>query len=184
MIVKQEMQGLQNGLKESVNKMRHQKIILISIVIFMVANGCINTKINFPPDINIGKNQLIYKNDRMQIWANDNRGYHHNYSPNDSSEYKFVTDHIGSNLNSVFLGFCNYHNISEIVSVGPDLIRILSSNQSLAKRRSDPAIQQSGNSTENIFGGNSGVSIIRNTGVSTGKTAPSTQARSKGDTKN
>ena len=62
MIVKQEMQGLQNGLKVSVNKMRHQKIILISIVIFIVVNGCINTKINFPPDINIGKNQLIYKN--------------------------------------------------------------------------------------------------------------------------
>ena len=164
--------------------MRNQILILALTIILLTINGCINAKINFPPDINLSKNQLLYKDDRMQIWANDNRGYYHNYSPNDSSEYRFVTNHIGSNLNRVFLGFCNYHNISEIVSVGPDLIRILSSNQSLAKRRSDPAIQQSGNSTENIFGGNSGVSIIRNTGVSTGKTAPSTQARSKGDTKN
>ena len=58
----------------------------------------------------------------MQIWANDNRGYYHNYSPNDSSEYRFVTNHIGSNLNSVFLGFCNYHNISEVVSVAPEIL--------------------------------------------------------------
>ena len=53
-----------------------------------------------------------------------------------------------------------------------------------AKRRLDTKPQQSENNTENIFGGNSGVSIIRNTGTSTGETAPSTQARSKGDTKN
>ena len=48
-------------------------------------------------NIKLSKNQLLYKDDRMQIWANDNRGYYHNYSPNDSSEYRFVTNHIGSN---------------------------------------------------------------------------------------
>ena len=164
--------------------MRNQILILVLTITLLIVNGCINAKINFPPDINLSKNQLLYKDDRMQIWANDNRGYYHNYSPNDSSEYRFVTNHIGSNLNSVFLGFCNYHNISEVVSVAPEMIRILSSGQTFAKRRLDTKPQQSENNTENIFGGNSGVSIIRNTGTSTGETAPSTQARSKGDTKN
>ena len=98
-------------------------------LLFIIITGCSSTSNNFPDDINIVPNQLIYKDNRMQMWANDDKSIHHNYSPNDSIEYNQVTKHIGSNLNTTFLGYCNYHSISEIVNVGPETIIVLSNEE-------------------------------------------------------
>jgi len=98
-------------------------------LLFIIITGCSSTSNNFPDDINIAPNQLIYKDNRMQMWANDDKAIHHNYSPNDSIEYSQVTKHIGSNLNTTFLGYCNYHSISEIVNVGPETIIVLSNEE-------------------------------------------------------
>ena len=87
--------------------------ILLALVMINI-NGCSGTKNTVPSNVNIKKNQLIYINDTMEIWANDGEGNHHNYTPQDSAEYKVVTNHIGSNLNSVFLGYCNLHRYSAI----------------------------------------------------------------------
>ena len=73
------------------------KIIILSFIV-MIIIGCSGSKSSFPSNINIKKNQLRYIDDTMQIWANDGEGEHHNFSPKDSSEYKFVTNHIGSCL--------------------------------------------------------------------------------------
>ena len=66
------------------------------------------------------------------------------------------------------------------VSLGMPAKRLSTAFDSVTLYGNDPDLRP------DIYGkiGNSGVSIIRNTGTSTGETAPSTQARSKGDTKN
>ena len=129
--------------------------------------------------INIKKNQLRYIDNTMQIWANDGEGEHHNYSPKDSSEYKFVTNHIGSNLNSVFVGYCKLHRLSEVVSVGPEIVHIVATRKIM-----------------NIFGQNkisddNSINFINPSDVSyptssgSGGTTHSTiQSENKADTKN
>ena len=49
------------------------KKLYLLLIIFC---GCSINSHQFPSDINIDKNQLIYKDDKMQIWAHDDKGYH------------------------------------------------------------------------------------------------------------
>ena len=49
-------------------------------LLFIIITGCSSISNNFPDDINIAPNQLIYKDNRMQMWANDDKGIHHNLS--------------------------------------------------------------------------------------------------------
>ena len=129
-------------------------------LLFMIITGCSSTSNNFPDDINIVPNQLIYKDNRMQMWANDAKGIHHNYSPNDSSEYAEVTNHISSNLHTTFLGYCNYHSISEIVNIGPKIVRVLSHAENNIYNRLDNARREFENNNDYPNRVQSGVSVM------------------------
>ena len=114
-----------------------KQFIIINIIptlLMLNINGCINAKKILPTNLNIKKNQLIYIDDTMEIWANDGNGKHHNYTPKDSAEYKVVTNHIGSHLNSVFLGYCNLHRFSEIVTVSPDIVSIIKTKKTFQNK--------------------------------------------------
>lgn len=155
-------------------------LMLIIISSFILIIGCSSATRTLPPDVNIKKNQLIYIDDTLEIWANDGDGKHHNYTPKDSVEYKVVTNHIGSHLNSVFLGYCNFHNNSEIVSVGPEIVSIVTTKKTF--RHQMPQ--------EKLYNNNSihsTISIMTNTtgsGSSGGKTHSTIQSEQKTDTKN
>ena len=101
----------------------------------------------------------IYKDDKMQIWAHDDKGYHHNFTPADSAQYKLVTNHIGSNLNSIFVGRCNYHGVAEVVIVSPEIISI---KTRLANNNSRSSARKNNRVPERVNNG-TGVQIIQST---------------------
>ena len=153
--------------------------ILLALVIINI-NGCSGTKNIVPSNVNIKKNQLIYINDTMEIWANDGNGKHHNYTPQDSAEYKVVTNHIGSNLNSVFLGYCNLHRYSEIVSVSPEVVSIIRTKKTFQDKMRHEKLYE-----------NSSIQFINPSEVpypissgSGGQTHSTIQSEQKTDTKN
>jgi len=159
-------------------------LMLIIISSFILIIGCSSATRTLPPDVNIKKNQLIYIDDTLEIWANDGNGKHHNYTPKDSVEYKVVTNHIGSNLNSVFLGYCNFHNNSEIVSVGPEIVSIVTTKKTFQHQMPQEKLYKKGwiNGRDP-----STVSIMPNStdsGSSGGKTHSTIQSEQKTDTKN
>ena len=81
----------------------------------------------------------------MQIWAHDDKGYHHNFTPADSAQYKLVTNHIGSNLNSIFVGRCNYDGVAEVVFVSPEIVSIktrLANNNSRSSARKNNRVPE------------------------------------------
>ena len=129
-------------------------------LLFIIITGCSSTSNNFPNDINIAPNQLIYKDNRMQMWANDDKGIHHNYSPNDSIEYAVVTNHISSNLHTTFLGYCNYHSVSEIVNIGPKIVSVLSHAENNIYNRLDNARRKFENNNDYPNRVQSGVSVM------------------------
>ena len=142
--------------------MKNRKFIeiigLLSVIGSLIFYGCAFNSYQFPHDINIDKNQLIYKDDKMQIWAHDDKGYHHNFTPADSAQYKLVTNHIGSNLNSIFVGRCNYHGVAEVVIVSPEIISIktrLANNSRSSSRKKNKVPETVNNGT--------GVQIIQST---------------------
>ena len=154
------------------------KIIILSFIVMTIIS-CGSSKSSFPSNINIKKNQLRYIDDTMQIWANDGDGKHHNYSPKDSSEYKFVTNHIGSNLNSVFVGYCKLHRLSEVVSVGPEIVHIV------ATRKIMNIFDQNKISDNNSINFINPSDISYPTSSGSGGTTHSTiQSENKADTKN
>ena len=132
-----------------------KKLYLLIIIFY----GCAFNSYQFPPDINIDKNQLIYKDDKMQIWAHDDKGYHHNFTPADSAQYKLVTNHIGSNLNSIFVGRCNYHGVAEVVIVSPEIVSI---KTRLANSSSRSSARKNNRVPERVNNG-TGVQIIQST---------------------
>ena len=156
--------------------------IIILAAIITISNGCIKTYQKLPPSIDIRKNQLRYIDEKMEIWANDGLGRYHKYLPKDSLEYRLVTNHIGTNLNSIFLGYCNYHKKSEIVSVGPEIVSIISNkpNFKISKMSQEEMYQKSrSKSIDNIHG----VSIITNPSENIG-THSTITSEQKIDTKN
>ena len=154
--------------------------MLMIISSFILIIGCSSATRTLPPDVNIKKNQLIYIDDTLEIWANDGNGKHHNYTPKDSSEYKFVTNHIGSNLKSIFIGYCNLHRYSEIVSVGPEIVNIIATKGNIKDQKRQNKISAN-NSID--FINPSDVSYPTSNG-SGGTTHSTIQAEQKSDTKN
>ena len=160
-----------------------KRFIIINILLALVMiniNGCSGTKNTVPSNVNIKKNQLIYINDTMEIWANDGEGNHHNYTPQDSAEYKVVTNHIGSHLNSVFLGYCNLHRYSEIVSVSPEVVSIIRTKKTFQDKMRHEKLYE-----------NSSIQFINPSEVpypissgSGGQTHSTIQSEQKTDTKN
>ena len=132
-----------------------KKLYLLLIIFY----GCSFNSHQFPSDINIDKNQLIYKDDKMQIWAHDDKGHHHNFTPADSAQYKLVTNHIGSNLNSIFVGRCNYHGVAEVVIVSPEIVSI---KTRLANSSSRSSARKNNRVPERVNNG-TGVQIIQST---------------------
>ena len=155
------------------------KIFITSLLLTIIIS-CSGAKSKFPSNINIKKNQLRYIDASMEIWANDGLGKHHNYTPKDSSEYKFVTNHIGSTLKSVFIGYCNLHRYSEIVSVGPEIVNIIATKGNIKDQKRQNKISAN-NSID--FINPSDVSYPTSNG-SGGTTHSTIQAEQKSDTKN
>ena len=144
--------------------------------------ACISPTKVVPDGINIEKNRLIYLDVEMEIWAHDGKGVYHHYVPQDSVEYLTVANHLGTHLESTFLAFCNLHQNSEIVNVGPNVVSIILSPKKVSESRLAADRLKRINSEENSGTSSNGVSIIRsNTG---GETHPSIQARQIGDKKN
>ena len=69
-----------------------------------------------------------------------------------------MTNHIGSNLNSIFVGRCNYHGVAEVVIVSPEIISIktrLANNSRSSSRKKNRVPETVNNGT--------GVQIIQST---------------------
>lgn len=155
-------------------------LMLIIISSFILIIGCSGATSTLPPNLNIKKNQLIYIDDTLEIWANDGNGKHHNYTPQDSADYKVVTNHIGSHLNSVFLGYCNLHRYSEIVSVSPEVVSIIRTKKTFQDKMRHEKLYE-----------NSSIKFINPSEVpypissgSGGQTHSTIQSEQKTDTKN
>ena len=158
------------------------KIILTNIFVLCTA-GCILQKSVIPIDVNISKNQMIYRDQKMDIWAHDGFGTYHYYTPEDSAQYFIVANHLNSHLESTFAGYCNKHRSIEIVTVTPKIVSIMTGPKNL---------NNNFESTFNdIYGGRevgsdgstpSGISVIR--GNTQGETHSTIQSEQKVDTKN
>ena len=104
--------------------MQVSKIIILLIGLFYI-NSCINQKTVIPSDIDINKNRLIYRNEQREIWAHDRFGTYHHFTPEDSAQYFTVANYLSSHLESSFAGYCNKHQLIEIVSVTPTIVTVI-----------------------------------------------------------
>ena len=104
--------------------MQVSKIIIILIGLFYI-NSCISQKTVIPSDIDINKNRLIYRNEQREIWAHDRFGAYHHFTPEDSAQYFTVANYLSSHLESSFAGYCNKHQLIEIVSVTPTIVTVI-----------------------------------------------------------
>ena len=83
------------------------RVFLFSLITVLIIVACISPSKVVPEGINIEKNQLIYRDVQMEIWAHDGQGEYHHYVPQDSAEYLTVANHLGTHLESTFLAYCN-----------------------------------------------------------------------------
>ena len=104
--------------------MQVSKIIILLIGLFYI-NSCISQKTVIPSDIDINKNRLIYRNEQREIWAHDRFGAYHHFTPEDSAQYFTVANYLSSHLESSFAGYCNKHQLIEIVTVTPTIVTVI-----------------------------------------------------------
>ena len=106
--------------------------IIFCISFTMWTTGGILQKSFIPLDINIQKNQMIYRDQKMDIWAHDWNGNYHHFTVGDSTQYFQLTKQFGAQLENAFMGHCNSHNKVEIVNISPVLIFVINApnNQS------------------------------------------------------
>ena len=153
------------------------KIILSNIFVLWTA-GCILQKSFIPIDVNIPKNQMIYRDQKMDIWAHDGFGAYHHYTPEDSAQYFTVANYLSSHLESTFAGYCNKHKKIEIVNVTPKIVSVMTGPNDLNNNSESALDQKYGRKNEVGSGGrtSSGISVIRtNTQGETHQTIQSEQ---------
>ncbi|MEA1880892.1 MAG: hypothetical protein U9N31_00595 [Candidatus Marinimicrobia bacterium] len=68
---------------------------------------------------------MMYRENPMEIWAQDLNGNYHHFTSNDSVQYLSLTQQFGSQLENAFMGHCNSHNKVEIVNISPVLIMVI-----------------------------------------------------------
>ena len=153
--------------------MQVSKIIILLIGLFYI-NSCINQKTVIPSDIDINKNRLIYRNEQREIWAHDRFGAYHHFTPEDSAQYFTVANYLSSHLESSFAGYCNKHQLIEIVSVTPTIVTVIT-----GPNNSESAFNQKYGRKNGVGLGGvspSGISVIRgNTQGETHQTIQSEQ---------
>jgi len=153
--------------------MQVSKIIILLIGLFYI-NSCISQKTVIPSDIDINKNRLIYRNEQREIWANDRFGAYHHFTPEDSAQYFTVANYLSSHLESSFAGYCNKHQLIEIVSVTPTIVTVIT-----GPNNSESAFNQKYGRKNGVGSGSippSGISVIRgNTQGETHQTIQSEQ---------
>ena len=154
--------------------MQLSKIIILLIGLFYI-NSCISQKTVIPSDIDINKNRLIYRNEQREIWANDRFGAYHHFTPEDSAQYFTVANYLSSHLENSFAGYCNKHQLIEIVTVTPTIVTVITGPNNNVESVFD---QKYGRKNEVGSGGvsPSGISVIRgNTQGETHQTIQSEQ---------
>ena len=153
--------------------MQLSKIIILLIGLFYI-NSCISQKTVIPSDIDINKNRLIYRNEQREIWAHDRFGAYHHFTPEDSVQYFTVANYLSSHLESIFAGYCNKHQLIEIVSVTPTIVTVIT-----GPNNSESAFNQKYGRKNGVGSGGippSGISVIRgNTQGETHQTIQSEQ---------
>ena len=153
--------------------MQVSKIIILLIGLFYI-NSCINQKTVTPSHIDINKNRLIYRNEQREIWAHDRFGAYHHFTPEDSVQYFTVANYLSSHLKSTFAGYCNKHQLIEIVSVTPTIVTVIT-----GPNNSESAFNQKYGRKNGVGLGGvspSGISVIRgNTQGETHQTIQSEQ---------
>ena len=153
--------------------MQVSKIIILLIGLFYI-NSCICQKTGIPSDIDINNNRLIYRNEQREIWAHDRFGAYHHFTPEDSVQYFTVANYLSSHLESIFAGYCNKHQLIEIVSVTPTIVTVIT-----GPNNSESAFNQKYGRKNGVgLGGVSprGISVIRgNTQGETHQTLQSEQ---------
>ena len=153
--------------------MQVSKIIIFLIGLFYI-NSCISQKTGIHSDIDINKNRLIYRNEQREIWAHDRFGAYHHFTPEDSVQYFTVANYLSSHLESIFAGYCNKHQLIEIVSVTPTIVTVIT-----GPNNSESAFNQNYGRKNGVGSGDvspSGISVIRgNTQGETHQTIQSEQ---------
>ena len=152
----------------------HVSKIIILLIGLLCINSCISQKTVIPSDIDINKNRLIYRNEQREIWAHDRFGAYHHFTPEDSVQYFTVANYLSSHLESIFAGYCNKHQLIEIVSVTPTIVTVIT-----GPNNSESAFNQKYGRKNGVGSGGvspSGISVIRgNTQGETHQTIQSEQ---------
>ena len=153
--------------------MQLSKIIILLIGLFYI-NSCISQKTVIPSDIDINKNRLIYRNEQREICAHDRFGAYLHFTPEDSVQYFTVANYLSSHLESTFAGYCNKHQLIEIVSVTPTIVTVIT-----GPNNSESVFNQKYGRKNGVGSGGvspSGISVIRgNTQGETHQTIQSEQ---------
>ncbi len=158
------------------------RVFLFSLITVLSIVACISPSKVVPEGINIEKNQLIYRDVQMEIWAHDGQGEYHHYVPQDSAEYLTVANHLGTHLESTFLAYCKLHQNPEIVNVNPNAVFIILSPKKVTESRFATDRFKRRNNGANSGTISNGVSIIRSS--TGGETHSTIRADQKGDKKN